>query len=93
MLVDRRRDPAQARRFGLVARLEVPHRVGLGHLAAPLDQLVRGRAQLLHPLVGYYFFEKKITLGEVVLALLLRENAGLVRKDLFRGHANLLANV
>jgi hypothetical protein len=90
VLVHGRRDAAQTRRVGAVAGLQIPHRVGLGHLAAPLDQLVGRRAQLLHPFLRNYFFQKKITLREVVLALLLREHAGLVGKNLFRSHVGFL---
>src|SRR5688500_17111366 len=86
MLVDRRGHAAPARRVGPVAGLEVPHRVGLGDLAAALDQLVGGGTQSFDPVLGNRSFEKKIPLGEVMLALLLRQHARLEGKNLLGCH-------
>jgi hypothetical protein len=88
VLLHRIRDAAQARRVGPVRGLEIEDRIGLGHLAAALDELIGRGAQLRDPLLADRLGHEKEPVVEVRLTLLLGQDLRLDGENLFRCHGN-----
>ena len=62
-----------------------------GDLAAAFDHFLGRRAQALDPVIGEQLFQKDVTVAEIKLALLLREDPGLGGEDLFGRHGAALS--
>ena len=93
MVLGRIAHPTQPGRARAVIGLEVEGVVGAGDLAAALDQLLGGVAELPDPLVADDPFEEEVALLEVELALRLRQHPRRDGKDLFWRHGGLAFSV
>jgi hypothetical protein len=69
-----------------VAAINVPGGTRLRDFAAHFHRLLGGGAQALDPTVREELLQQNEAVGEIKLALLLREDAGFCGKDLFGRH-------
>ena len=76
----------RSRGLSRVSRLMCQTSSDLATIAAAVCHLVGDRAQALDPAVGQEFLQQNVTVLEIELALLLRENARLGGKHLLGGH-------
>src|SRR5690349_1166157 len=77
---------AQPRLLRGVAAINVPGGIRPRNFAAHFHRLLGGGAQALDPTVREELLQQNEAVGEIELALLLREDAGFGGKDLFGRH-------
>jgi hypothetical protein len=70
-----------------MSAIDIPGGIRLSHFAAAFYYFLGGGPQTLDPTIGEKSLQKDITVGEIKLALLLREDAGFDVEDLFWRHA------